>query len=100
MAKIKVQDLNIIRDKLQNNTLGLALLDKAVFMEQTLNDLEKEIVAGGVVTKMCQGSYDIDRQNPALNAYNTTIKNYTSIIKQLNDMMPAEKVQVESFKEF
>ena len=39
---------------------------------------------------MCQGSYDIDRENPALKSYNTTIKNYTSVIKQLNDMLPVE----------
>lgn len=100
MAKSKVQDLNILRDKLEGNTLGLALLDKAVFMEKTLDDLQKEIISGGVVTKMCQGSYDIDRANPALQAYNTTIKNYTTVIKQLNDMLPSEEIKADSFKEF
>lgn len=100
MAKAKVNDLNILRDKLKDNTLGIALLEKAVFMEKTLSDLQKEIIEGGVVTKMCQGNYDIDRANPALQAYNTTIKNYTTVIKQLNDMLPTEQTKADTFKEF
>ncbi len=100
MAKAKVNDLNILREQLKDNALGIALLDKAVFMENTLADLQKEIIAGGVVTKMCQGNYDIDRANPALQAYNTTIKNYTTVIKQLNDMLPAEPKKTDAFKEF
>lgn len=100
MAKAKVNDLNILREQLKDNALGIALLDKAVFMEKTLADLQQEITSGGVVTKMCQGSYDIDRANPALQAYNTTIKNYTTVIKQLNDMLPSEPKKTDTFKEF
>ena len=44
---------------------------------------------------MCQGSYSINRANPALQAYNTMIKNYTSSIKQLVDMLPDGSKQVE-----
>lgn len=51
---------------------------------------------------MCQGAYDIERTNPALQGYNVTIKNYTAVIKQLNDMLPSTKQNnsVEAFKDF
>ena len=96
MAKKKVSNIKELRttfEKIDNDKskLALSLLDKAEFMEDTLNELQKKVKDNGVVTKMCQGSYEIDRENPALKAYNTTIKNYTSVIKQLNDMLPEEK---------
>lgn len=95
MAKKKTLDLGELREiyeKLDNgkSKLALSLLDKAEFMEDTLLKLQKKIKDDGVVTSMCQGSYDIDRENPALRSYNTTIKNYTSVIKQLNEMLPKE----------
>jgi hypothetical protein len=51
---------------------------------------------------MCQGDYTIERENPALKSYNTTIKNYTAVIKQLNDMLPAkeEKPKDDGFESF
>lgn len=65
-----------------------SLLNELVFMQTTLDDLKKQINEKGVVTKMCQGKYDIERANPALNQYNTLMKNYSSCIKQLNDLLP------------
>lgn len=83
------------------NTLALSLLDKAEFLEQTLQDLEAKVKLAGVITSMCQGAYDIDRENPALKSYNTTIKNYTNVIKQLNDMLPKEeKPKDDGFESF
>lgn len=68
--------------------LALSLLDKVNFMEETLQKLQERIKEQGVVTEMCQGRYNIDRANPALQAYNVTIKNYTSAIKQIADLLP------------
>ena len=56
-----------------------------------------------LLQKCVNGSYNIDRANPALNGYNITLKNYTSVIKQLNDMLPkVEKKdsKLEEFKNF
>jgi hypothetical protein len=39
---------------------------------------------------MCQGNYSIDRESPALKSYNTTIKNYQTLIKQITDLLPVE----------
>lgn len=101
MAKTKVQDLTILKTLLSDNAIAIALIDKAMFMEKTLKELEKQIETDGTITEMCQGSYSISRANPALQAYNNTMKNYTSVMKQLNDMLPKqEKVKDDGFDEF
>lgn len=71
--------------------LGLTLLEEAEFMKTTLDELKKNIKDKGVVTQMCQGSYSIERANPALNQYNSLIKNYNSTIKQIADILPKEE---------
>lgn len=88
----------LFEDGSSKSILALSLIDKADFMETTLKDLQKKVKENGVVTKMCQGAYNIDRANPALAAYNITIKNYTTIIKQLNEMIPKE-VKTDNFEE-
>lgn len=93
MAKKKIIDINDLRqifEKTDDNKskLALSLLDKASFMNKALIDLERKVNEDGVVTMMCQGSYEIERENPALRAYNTTVKNYTSVIKQIVDLLP------------
>ena len=40
---------------------------------------------------MCQGDYSIKRENPALRSYNTCVKNYQNIIKQITDLLPKEQ---------
>lgn len=103
MAKAKIKDISILKDifKSKDNVLALLLLDKAEFMEKTLKELQTAVDKNGVVTEMCQGSYSIDRTNPALQAYNNTIKNYTSVIKQLNDMLPKnDKPKDDGFDNF
>ena len=84
----------------KKSILAISLIDKAQFMEETLQKLQVEVNENGVTTSMCQGKYNIDRTNPSLQAYNNTIKNYTSVIKQLNDMLPKEEVKAQTFDEF
>lgn len=96
MAKKKISDIGELKKvflELNNNKsrLALSLLDKAEFLEKTLEELKDQVNLNGVITSMCQGEYEIDRENPALRSYNTTVKNYTSVIKQLNDMLPSEE---------
>lgn len=94
----ELRELFTGKDK--KSILGLKLLAKAEFMEETLKKLEDDVNEKGVVTSMCQGKYDIDRANPSLQAYNNTMKNYTSVIKQLNDMIPAEEETDDDFDKF
>ena len=107
MAKgkeINIKELEKEICKIDGNKqkLALSLLDKAEFLEEVLQKLKIKVQIDGVVTEMCQGEYSIDRENPALKSYNTTIKNYASIIKQLNDMLPVEKEKdkTDGFEEF
>lgn len=106
MAKKKMADIKDLRkvfEEINDNKskLALSLLDKAEFLEETLKILQTKVKLEGVVTEMCQGTYTIDRENPALKSYNTTIKNYSNVIKQLNDMLPTEnKPQDDGFESF
>ena len=96
MAKKKVlayEDLKTLKEtfeKMDNDKskLALSLLDEAYFCGDTLKKLKEKVEKDGVVTEMCQGSYSIDRENPALKSYNTTIKNYQTLIKQITDLLP------------
>ena len=85
----------------EKSKLALSLLDKAEFLEETLQELKARVKLDGVVTEMCQGDYTIERENPALKSYNTTVKNYTSVIKQLNNMLPTKEiVNDDGFEKF
>lgn len=93
MAKKKISNIQELKDTFEQldddkSKLALSLLDKAEFLEETLQKLKVKVKLQGVITEMCQGDYSIERENPALKSYNTTVKNYTSVIKQLNDMLP------------
>lgn len=99
MAKkqVNINELRQVFETINDNKskLALSLLNKAEFMEDTLNKLQKKVKDDGVVTSMCQGNYNIDRENPALRSYNTTIKNYTSVIKQIVDLLPEQTSKQE-----
>ena len=96
MAKkqnVDIKELkSVFKERDDNKSkLALSLLDKAEFLEETLQLLKVRIQEEGVITEMCQGDYTIERENPALKSYNTTIKNYTSVIKQITDMLPVKE---------
>lgn len=103
--KTKEFDLKSLKttiDTMENDrkVLCTSILNELIFMKVTLDDLKKQIEEHGVVTKMCQGKYDIDRANPALNQYNTLMKNYSGCIKQLNELLPKEIEKNDNFDEF
>lgn len=78
-------------------TLGLALIDELKFSLQTLRKLKSDIRKNGVVTDMPQGNYCIKRTNPALQSYNTLIKNYQSLVKSILEMLPPESPLDDDF---
>lgn len=67
------------------------LLNNIAFMTYTLSTLQNEIKEKGVVERFEQGTQNFLRENPALKSYNTTIKNYISAVKQLNDLLPEKE---------
>ena len=54
----------------------------------TLQRLSEELEKGDVIEWFEQGKQRLRRENPALKAYNTTIKSYTAQLKQLLDLLP------------
>lgn len=75
----------------QQQELCERLIDRAAFMLVTLLDYEAAITEFGVITEMPQGNYSIQRENPAAKGYNTMVKNYQAVIRQLTDLLPGKK---------
>ena len=102
ISRVNLKSIKKTIDTLENDkkVLCMSLLNEIIFMKTTLDDLKKQIDEKGVVTKMCQGKYDIERANPALNQYNTLIKNYSSCIKQLHELLPKENDNNDNFDDF
>jgi hypothetical protein len=78
------------------------LIQEAAFMRATLGELKDLIDKTGPVDKMQQGNYSILREHPAVKTYNTMIQRYSTIMKQLTDLLPKEspKVEDDGFEEF
>lgn len=76
-------------DKILLEKLG----QEAAFMAATLDDLKEVVNRDGVVTSMPQGSYEIERENPALRSYNAVIQRYNTTVKQLFDMLGKSSVE-------
>lgn len=70
--------------------IGFALLEKAMFLERQLKNLQEDIDTNGVTIPMQQGDYFITRANPSCNTYNSFLKQYIVIVKQINDMLPKQ----------
>ena len=81
------KDLDENKKKLAKN-----LIENAAFMSITLEDLKKDIVKYGVKETYVNGKDQFGfKESIESKTYNTMIKNYMNIIKQLNDMLPQEK---------
>ena len=95
---------NLFKD-LEENKKKLAknLIENAAFMSITLEDLKKDIIKYGVKETYVNGRDQYGfKESIESKTYNTMIKNYMNIIKQLNDMMPEQKKidEDDEFKKF
>ena len=65
------------------------LIDRAAFMRITLEELEKEINTSGAVEMYQHGKEQSGlKASAAIQAYNGTVKNYATVIKQLVSLLP------------
>lgn len=87
---------NVPKEKLNAAT---GLIQRVAFMAITLEDLEADINENGTVESFQQGDYEYDRQRPAAQIYNTTVKNYTAACKQLTDMIPVSNQPTKNEKD-
>lgn len=95
--KKDLKELEITFKSMKNDKgrIGLNLIDRAIFLESQLEKLQDVLMNEDIVVEMQQGSYSINRTNPALASYNTTIKNYQSIIKQITELLPHQEISIE-----
>lgn len=91
MARLKKLYKNLPKDTLE---ISKKLIERAVYMLISLEDMEAQIEADGLVVTMPQGAYDIKRAHPLLQPYNAMVKNYNATIKQLNDLLPSTDAEV------
>lgn len=81
-------------EKLPKNRIELVknLIKNAAFMSVTLQELTEVINENGVKEKYKNGNNQYGYKDSTENkTYDKMIKNYTNIIKQLNDMLPKEE---------
>lgn len=84
-------------DKLK---LARKLIARAAFMAITLDDLEREISKEGVTEEYQNGANQKGiKKSAKAEVYNTTMKSYTAVMKQLNDMLPVETEEKEPEKD-
>lgn len=82
-------DINFKKD---TDTLLSNLIDEASFMYVTLKHLKETINKKGVKEKYVNGNNQFGyKDSVEAKTYNAMIKNYISIIKQLNDELPKNK---------
>ncbi len=76
------------------------LIEQAAFMYATLQELQEIVNKEGAVHWYINGAQKTLREHPASKTYNIMIKNYSNIIKQLSDISPAPKNEVDPLMDY
>lgn len=90
----ETQKLKKLFKDLPDNKKKMAekLIENASFMSITLDKLKEDIKLYGVKETYVNGKDQFGfKESIESKTYNTMVKNYMNIIKQLNDMLPEEK---------
>lgn len=100
----EVKNLEQIISKIEGKKKIVAkkLLIEIKFYNKTLKKLKAKINEDDVTVMMPQGAYEIEREHPALKSYNTSIKNYQSLLKQLCELfddLPSDDIP-DALEEF
>ena len=103
--KKETSRLNGIFRGLNKNTKKVAesLIRNAAFMTITLEDLQEEINKSGCVSEYQNGENQWGtKKSPEVEIYNTMIKNHSTVMKQLADLLPKEtpKQDDDGFDDF
>jgi hypothetical protein len=76
------------------------LIREAAFMRVILLELQDILSDTGAVEEFKNGSQQMLREHPAAKTYNTMIKNYQSVIKQLSEVTPEQPKDSDLLTEF
>lgn len=92
--------LELIPEHLQQLTEDM--IQKIVFLEGTLVNLEKDVIENGEIVLFVNGKQRFHKENPALKAYRDNVKLINALVKQLIDLLPkeTEKEEVNELMEF
>lgn len=93
LKKRELKKLNKIFKVLSpdKRTLINGSMQQLAFMAATLAELQEVIDNEGAVDVYMNGQQRVIREHPATKVYNAMIKNYSSICKQLIDLLPEQK---------
>ncbi len=90
----EIARLTAIFNDLDENKKKLVapLIEKAAFMSIELDGLQETIARKGWVSTYKNGENQFgSKKSPEADIYTATMKNYTSVVKQLLDLVPAVK---------
>lgn len=88
IARLEKTCKNMDEDKLET---AKGLIDEAGFMTATLTDLKETINSKGCISIYQNGENQWGtKKAPEIEIYNTMIKNYMQVIKQLAELLPDE----------
>lgn len=80
-----------------------SLIENVAYMAVTLRELRDDITSEGVLSEYQNGENQFGtKKSPKVEIYNTMVKNYTSSMKTLLDLLPKGKEQIidDGFEEF
>ena len=90
-VKAEARKLKTLTEGLSKAKLAVAvpLIEQAAFMRVTLDDLQKQINEEGCVEEYQNGKNQQGcKTTAALQAYNSTVKNYAAVCERLDRILP------------
>lgn len=96
LIKVELRKLNRFFKNIPEDKQKIikGLKEQAAFMYATLMELQEIMNVEGPVELFEQGKQRMLREHPAAKVYNSMIKNYSNVIKQLLELMPVEEKKV------
>ncbi|MCI3922498.1 hypothetical protein MO973_19895 [Paenibacillus sp. TRM 82003] len=90
LIKKEIKELTELFTNIDNDQRNYInrLINQVAFMSVTLQELQEILNNDGSVELFVNGAQKMLREHPAAKLYNTTIKNYSALIKQLSDLTP------------
>ena len=77
------------------------LIDNAAFMAEQLGHLQTDIEEKGYISEYQNGENQFGtKKSPEVEVYNTMIKNYTTVIKTLCDLLPESNGELNALTEW
>lgn len=88
--KKKIAELEEILERIPEDKkyIGRKIVEELIFMQDTLTVLKRKIRENGTEEEFVQGKQNFVRESTALKSYNTTIQRYSTLYRQLSDLMP------------